>query len=434
MCFRDLLEELEAEGEIKRVEEEMSPTYEIAAELRDSEKALLFENVKGHEMRVVGNLYGTRERLVCGLGIEKSQIIERIRNSLSNPDRPKVVTGGPIKEVSEKEVDLGKLPILRHFEKDGDPYVTSSVVVAKDSEDNRNISFHRMQQIDEDKFAIRLVPRDLHKMFEKSEERGEPLEVAAVLGNGPAISLAAATSPSYEFDEFELASAIAGENTLKLVECETVGVEVPAKSEIALEGKLLPGKRATEGPFADITGTYDASRQQPVFKVEHINHREDPVYQGILPGSPEHQLLMGVPREPLIYEEVSEICEVEDVALSPGGCGWLHAMISIKKEKPDDGSRAIEAAFRAHSSLKHVVIVDSDIDIYDPQNIEWAIATRSRADRDVEIKSDVVGSSLDPTADPNSRLGSKMGIDATKDLDDPEKFEKARIPDSNSEV
>jgi len=263
-------------------------------------------------------------------------------------------------------------------------------------------------------------------MFKKSEEEGESLEVAAVTGVHPGVALAAATSPSYEVDEYGIAENLYPE--LKLAKCDTVGVEIPARAEIAFEGRLLAEKRAPEGPFADITGTYDAVRQQPVFKVDQITRRKDAIYQAILPGNSEHQLLMGMPREPQIYKEASEIAEVQNVVLTPGGSGWLHAIVSISKQGADEGGKTIEAAFRAHSSLKHVVVVDEDIDIYDSENVEWAIATRARADRDVVIKSDVEGSSLDPTADPKTRLGSKMGIDATKNLEESEKFERAHIP------
>ncbi len=135
-----------------------------------------------------------------------------------------------------------------------------------------------------------------------------------------------------------------------------------------------------------------------------------------------------MPREPLIFEEVEKVANPVDVALTSGGCGWLHAVVGIEKEDEDDGKKVINAAFEAHSSLKHVVVVDEDIDIHDSEEVEWAIATRFRGDRDTLIKSDIEGSSLDPTADPETRLGCKTGIDATIDLDNSEKFERAKIP------
>lgn len=427
MSLRDFIKKLEHENEIKRIEEKVSPRYEIAKKLKNSEKVLLFENVANHEIEVIGNLYGTRKRIGKGLSIEQNQLIDFLRNSLSSLKKPKTTTEAPIQEMITDDVNLKKLPILHHFEKDGGPYVTSSILVGKDPEGNRNLSFHRLQLIDDDKFSVRLVPRNLHSMFKKAEDRGESLDVAAVIGVDPAVALAAATSPPYEVDEYEIAESMS--NQLKLVKCLSNDLEVPSDAEIVFEGKLLAGERAQEGPFADITGTYDAVRQQPVFEVEKITRRKDAFYQALLPGSSEHQYLMGIPREPLIFEEVEKVARVDNAVLTPGGCGWLHGVISINKQNPDEGKKAIDAAFEAHPSMKHVVVVDEDIDIYDPEEVEWAIATRSRADEDVMILSDVKGSSLDPTADSETRLGSKMGIDATKDLDNYDKFEKANIPD-----
>lgn len=427
MTFRDFLARLDQEGELQHFEEEVSREYEIAKRLDSSEDAILFENVEGTDVVVAGNVYGSRDRISDSLGVDKDRLIEKMRESLADPKDPDVVSKAPVQEVVEEGPDLGEYPILEHFEGDGGPYVTSAIIAAEDSEGKRNLSFHRMKLIDEDRFTVRVVPRDLYRMFKESEEDNEPLQVAAIFGVDVGLALAAATSLPYEVDEYGLANNLIG--GLELVECRSLDLEVPAGAEIVMEGEFLPGERAPEGPFADITGTYDAVRQQPVFEVDLITSREDPIYPALLPGGPEHKLLMGTPREPVIYEEVDGVTESVDVALTPGGCGWLHAIVSIDKEKEDAGREAIRAAFRGHSSLKHVVVVDDDIDIYDPGEVEWAIATRFRADRDAIIESEVEGSSLDPTADPETRLGSKMGVDATKDLGDNEKYERARIPD-----
>lgn len=426
MSLRNFLEKIDQINELNRVKEEVAKKYEIASKLKASEDALLFENVKNHDIRVAGGLYGTRKRISKGLGVSKNQLIDRMRESLSNLKKPKMTSEAPVQETIEEKIDLEKYPILKHFEKDGGPYTTSTILVAKDSDGNRNLSFHRMQLIGKDRFAVRLVPRNLHKMFKEAENQGESLEVAAIIGAHPGLALAAATSPDYEVDEYEIAANLS--DGLELTEGHSVELEVPAHSEIIFEGELLANERASEGPFADITGTYDAVREQPVFQVKCITRRENAIYQAILPGSSEHRLLMGMPREPLIFEEVNKVSTAEDVAMTPGGCGWLHAVISINKENSEEGKKAIEAAFEAHSSLKHAIIVNDDIDIHDSQDVEWAIATRARADEDVIIKSGVKGSSLDPTADPETRVGSKMGIDATKDLEDSEKFERAHIP------
>ncbi len=429
--LREFLESLDRLGELERVEKEVSTRYEIASLLRDSENALIFEKVNRGKMKVVGNIYGSRKRIALGLGIEQDELINRLRRALASSRKPRIRSSGPVMEVIEEEVDLEKLPILKHFGKDGGPYVTSSVLVAKDSDGNRNLSFHRMMLIGKRKFAVRIVPRNLYEIFAEAEDRGESLEVAAIIGVSPAVAMAAASSPPYEMDEYGIANDLS--KSLELVKCHSLDLGVPAGAEMVLEGKLLVGERAEEGPFADITRTYDAVRKQPVFEVENIMRREDAIYQALLPGSREHQYLMGIPREPLIFEEIDKVVDVRNVILTPGGCGWLHGAVSIRKKGSNDARRAVEAAFRGHPSMKHVVVVDEDIDIYDHQSLEWAIATRFRADEDAVIKPDVEGSSLDPVADPETRLGCKMGIDATKDMGNDERFKIAEIPDPEEE-
>ncbi len=208
---------------------------------------------------------------------------------------------------------------------------------------------------------------------------------------------------------------------------------VPAEAEIVLEGTMSLDEEVVEGPLVDITGTYDAQRKQPIIKLKRIMHREDYIYQALLPSGMEHKLLMGLPREVMIWEAVSRVVpSVKAVNLSSGGCGWLHAIISIKKQRDGDAKNAIMAAFGAHASLKHVVVVDTDIDVYDLSEVEWAIATRFQGDEDLVIIRNVRGSTLDPSSDQESGLTTKVGIDATRPLQKPsESFEKAKIPMSD---
>jgi UbiD family decarboxylase len=171
-----------------------------------------------------------------------------------------------------------------------------------------------------------------------------------------------------------------------------------------------------EGPFIDLTETYDVVRLQPVIEIERITHRRDPFYQALLPGLAEHKLLMGLPREPTIYAAVNEVCDCLNVCLTGGGMSWLHAVVQIDKQHPDDGLRAATAAFEGHSSLKHVVVVDLDVDPFDATQVEWAIATRFQVDRDLLIFENQPSSSLDPSATqvPGQKARTaKMGIDAT---------------------
>jgi 2,5-furandicarboxylate decarboxylase 1 len=238
------------------------------------------------------------------------------------------------------------------------------------------------------------------------------LPVAICIGNSIPVLLAAAMSPPKGVDELGIANAL---HTTPLVRCRTVDLEVPADSEVVLEGRITH-RLTAEGPFPDLTETMDIVRQQPVVEIDCITHRQRPIYHALLPGRSEHKLLMGMPREPTIYTEVSRVCRCRNVLITPGGTSWLHAVVQISKEQSDDGRRAIEAAFRGHGSLKQVIVVDDDVDIYNPQEVEWALATRFQADRDLVVLTEQPGSSLDPSAThvpgQKSRT-SKMGLDAT---------------------
>jgi UbiD family decarboxylase len=280
----------------------------------------------------------------------------------------------------------------------------------KDAVSGRNMAFHRLLRLDERRFAIRLVEgRGTHTAWQRA---GGELEVAICIGNSPAVLLAAAMSPAPGVDELSIANAL---GPTPVVRCRTVALEVPAAAEIVLEGHITP-QLVAEGPFLDLTETMDIVRQQPVVEITCMTQRRGAWYQALLPGGLEHKLLMGVPREPTIYDEVSKVCDCVNVMLTLGGGSWLHGVVQIRKQDAEDGKRAIEAAFRGHGSLKHVVVVDDDIDIYDAMELEWAIATRFQADRDLVVLPDQPGSSLDPSG--RHVLGrksrtAKMGLDAT---------------------
>jgi UbiD family decarboxylase len=220
------------------------------------------------------------------------------------------------------------------------------------------------------------------------------------------------------------------EDHLRLIECENVEACAPAGAELVLEGRVSATEEVNEGPFVDATGTYDIVRKQPVVEVVGVMHRRDFVYQALLPSGAEHGLLMGLPHEVLIWEAVSKVVpKVYAVNLSVGGSGWLHAVISIEKQLDGDAKNALLAAFAAHPSLKHAVVVDSDINVCDSTDVEWAVATRFQASKDLMVVNNVRGSTLDSSADQETGLTSKMGIDATKSFAKPkEKFERAKIP------
>jgi UbiD family decarboxylase len=309
-----------------------------------------------------------------------------------------------------KEINLDELPIPLHLPQDAGHYIASNVVIIKDPELGRNMCYHRLLRLDKNHFAARIVERrGTYTAMEKTE--GD-LEVAICIGVSQAVHLAASMSPPPGVDELSVAHALAA---TPLVKCMTKDLEVPADAEIILEGRIV-NRRVAEGPFMDLTETMDIVREQPVIEIDLITHRRKPIFHALLPGGLEHKLLMGMPREPTIFAAVNEVANCTGVAITPGGASWLHAVVQIDKEGPDDGRRAIEAAFRGHGSLKHVWIVDTDIDIYNPAAVEWAMATRFQAGEDLYLFADQPGSSLDPSGKhvPGQKSKTdKLGLDCT---------------------
>jgi len=409
--FRSFLDQLDKNRELIRIKKEVSTEYEMAGIIDAlGEKPVFFEKVKESSIPVVGGLVSSKELIARALNVKREQLLPKLSNAIENPVRPDVVERGECQEIVEKNVDLTKLPIMRYTEKDGGKYIASAICVVKDPELGRNTCFHRLMLLDKKRFVARIVEeRGTDTALKKS---GGELDIAICIGNSTAVLLAASTSLPKGVDEMGMANAL--EKT-ELVRCKTIDVEVPKDCEIVLEGRITK-ERTSEGPFLDLTGIVDRVRQQPVIEIKCITHRENPIYQTILAGRNEHKFLMGMPKAPTIFNEVNKVCECKDVYVTPGGCSWLHAVVQIKKRNPDDGEKAIEAAFKGHKSLKHCIVVDDDINIYDPNDVEWAIATRFQADKDAVILPKQRGSSLDPSGDlteGKKATTCKMGLDAT---------------------
>ncbi len=411
MGFRSFLEQLDKSGELTRIKKEVSTEYEMAGIVEAlGEKPVFFEKVKESNIPVVAGLLSSKEIIARALNLKKGDLQHNLSNAIKNPLPPRVAEKGQCQEIIEREVDLTKLPIMKFTEKDGGKYVASAVAIVRDPQLGRNMSFHRLMLIGKNRFVARIVEeRGTDTALKNS---GGELDVAICIGNSTPVLLAAATSLPKDVDELGMANAL--ERT-ELIKCKTIDLEVPKDCEIVLEGRITK-ETAPEGPFLDTTGTIDKIRQQPVIEIKCITHREKPIFQTLLPGRHEHQFLMGMPKEPTIFNEVNKVCECKDVYITPGGCSWLHAVVQIKKKNSDDGKKAIVAAFEGHKSLKHCVIVDEDIDIYNPHDVEWAIATRFQADKNAVILPNQRGSSLDPSGDLTAGRKArtcKMGLDAT---------------------
>ncbi|HNS52102.1 MAG TPA: UbiD family decarboxylase [Anaerolineae bacterium] len=377
------------------------------------DRPLLFDNPLRPGWRAAANVCARRENFAWALGTTVGGIVPRMVEALGSPSLPPLVQDAPCQEVVEPATDLGRLPILKHLAGDGGPYITAGVAVIRDPDTGRNASFHRLMQIGPSSMVGRIVEgRGTDTAWRKAAAAGRDLPMAVCLGAPVHVLLAASMNAAPGVDELAIAQAL---QPTPVARCITVDLEVPALCEAILEGRLTT-RLADEGPFIDLTETWDIVRAQPIFEVDCLTHRREPIYHALLPGGPEHRLLMGLPREPNLFRTVAEAVDCRAVSITPGGMCWLHAVVQISKHSPNDGRRAIEAAFQGHGSLKHVVVVDQDVDPFDPAVVEWAIATRFQADRDLIVLPDQPSSSLDPSAElvPGQKARSaKMGLDAT---------------------
>lgn len=422
MDFRSFIKKLEASGKLVRIKRPVSKKFEAASILKKLDgNAVLFEKIKESEFSVAGNVFSSKESIARYFGCKPQELIRKMVDALNKPTKPNIVKKAPCQEVviDEKDIDLDKLPILRHTRIDGGNYITSGVFIARDKELGMNASFHRCMQLDKKRFSVRVCERNLYEFLKRASGT---LDVAVCIGNPANVLLAGATSPPIGQFEFEIANSL---EKLDVVKAKFADVLVPANSEFVIEGTLTMNELEDEGPFLDLTGTMDFVRKQPVLTVKKITHRRNAIWHALLPGGNEHGLLMGMPREPTIFAEVSKVAKCINVNITPGGCSWLHAVVQIEKESDEQIRKVIEAAFKGHSSLKHVFVVDKDIDANNMQEVEWALATRFQGDKQLYIYPNQKGSSLDPSAEQPSRNTCKVGFDLTIPLArDKKDFEK----------
>ncbi|MFW6121224.1 MAG: UbiD family decarboxylase [Petrotogales bacterium] len=411
MNLREFLSLLEKEKKLLCIKKEVSTNYEIANIIYSlDEKPVIFENVKGFDFQIFSGITSDRDIIAKGLGTTKDKLLFKLVEALRNPKEPEMIDNAPCQEIIIDDPNLSKIPLLYHLEGDGGRYGSATVATIKDPDTGRNVSYHRLMEIGRNKFTARLIKnRQTRTTYDKID--GD-LEMAACIGNSVPVMVAASLGPPSGVDEFSIANAL---DKTPMVKCITKDLEVPAESEFVIEGRLTR-ELDREGPFVDLTETRDFERQEPIFVVDCITRRKDAMYQALIPGRLEHKMLMGMPKEPTIYDEVSKVVNCKNVLVTMGGGSWLHGIVQINKKNPGDPKKAIEAAFNGHKSMKHVIIVDEDVDIYNPNAIEWAIATRFQGDKDLVIKPDQPGSSLDPSGKHEvgkKTLTTKVGVDAT---------------------
>ena len=415
---------------LKTVKTKVSTKYEIAGitAKMDGSHSILFENVKDSDFRVVTNLVGSRKKFAIAVGGNENNIHERIVSAIKRAKKPKIVSRGKFME--NKSGNLSCLPVITHFEKESGPFITSSIVYVENPETKKqNSSFHRMMPIDKNHFSIRMVEgRHLHRCFVNAKEHGEDLRVAVTVGVHPAISIAGAYQHKWGKDEINIANSLLN-GKLTLSKTPIHGLNVPSNAEIVMEGRILSDMVHPEW-MVEMLQTYDHKRSQPVFELDNLYFRNNPIFHDILSGYSEHRLLMGMPIESKLNGELKRFYrQTQKVSMTNGGCNWLHAVVQIKKQKNSDPKKLIKKTFELHRSLKQVTIVDDDIDPNDATSVEYALATRFQADKDIVLFKKVRGSSLDPSSDQKKLQTAKMGIDATRSLSKrPEGFELAKIP------
>ncbi|QLH03549.1 UbiD family decarboxylase [Nitrosopumilus cobalaminigenes] len=428
--LRSYISQIKKIHELKTVKTPVSTKFEIAGITAkvDGSHAVMFEKIKESNFRLISNLIGTRKRFGIAVGGNESNIHEKVILAIKKAKKPKIVSSGKFME--NKSKNILSMPIVTHFEKESGPFITSSVAYAKNPETGKqNSSFHRMMPIDETHLSIRMVEgRHTHRCFVDAKEHGEDLKIAITVGVHPAISIAGAYQADWGKDEIDIANSLLG-GKLTLAKLPFSGLNVPSGAEIVMEGKILQDKTHPEW-MVEMLQTYDHKRSQPVFEIENMFFRNNPIFHDVLSGYSEHRLLMGMPIESKLNGELKKsFSQTKQVSLSDGGCNWLHAVVQIKKKNDSDPQKIIKKTFESHRSLKQVTVVDEDIDVNSAESIEYAMATRFQADKDLVIIKNVRGSSLDPSSNQQKLRTAKMGIDATRSLSKrPEGFELAKIP------
>jgi 2,5-furandicarboxylate decarboxylase 1 len=417
--FRDYLQKLIDIGELEKVATEVDLRH-VSAKVGASKKALWFESVRGYDFDVVSGILGSRERMGVCLDCDHRDIGKSFMKRIGGRQPPKIVTTSPVKEVILRgdEVDLTALPVPLISQSDGGPYITGGVGVCKDAEFGRNVGMYRLMIRTTRETSVDMVSAsDLKLFYERAFKAGRGLPFAVAIGTHPSVMMAAAHMAPAGLDEFELAGGIAGE-PIELVKCETVDLEVPADSEIVLEGEILPiGWTEDEGRFGDFTGFVGPIKWNPVFRVNAVTYRKKPIYYALhMPNEVDY--LVAPPLEGSAWQALATagITGRAVYAPQPSGCNF-HLNAAIKK-RPGEGKNAVMALLSL-KRVKHVVVTDEDVDIFDPAAMDRALAYRVRPAHDIIIIDGARASHLDPSIQLNVGKGSlialtgKWGVDAT---------------------
>lgn len=445
LTLRDWLAHLTHTARLATIDQPVALEHELAAIAKrlDGTQAAFFTKPGGHDVPVVSGFMSRRGWIAEAMGVAEADLLARFREAADQPVPSKEIprAEAPCQQVVHTSgIDLHQLlPIPTHSEHDNGPYITAGLVIARNPRTGvQNVSINRIQVHGPDRMAILLLPRHLYAFQKAAEEAGEALDVAIAIGVDPLTMLASQAISPIDSDELEIAGALHGA-PLPVVKCVSNGVHVPAYAEIVIEGRILPNVRELEGPFGEFPKYYSAQEAREVIEVTAVTHREKPIFHTIVPAEMEHLLLGAIPREATLLAHLQRSHpNVKDVHLSVGGVCRYHLWVQFEKKREGEAKNVILCAFGAHYDIKQVVVVDTDVDVHDPAEIEWAIATRFQADRDLVVIEGAQGSPLDPSttvgqpedAPPHLQgVSAKMGLDATRPVVYPSHvFTRVRIP------
>lgn len=431
--LRSFIEILEESNLIYTVEKEVDWDLEagsvIATAQDESGRAVLFEKVKDREgFRLCAGILGSMEQVALAMGCEKSEISDKFNECRENPIPTVEVEKGRCQEnvIIGDKLDLYNVPIPKHAPKDGGPVITGGICFSRSLHGGRhNMGYNRMHVKDKLTSGICINEwRHLKEFYNEAEAEGKALPVSIVSGVDPALYIAAGMR--FEGEEIAVAGAIRGK-AIEVVKSVTNDIYVPENAEVVIEGEILPEIRDYEGPLGEFTGHYGAPWYSPVFKVTAITYRNNPIFQTINGASFEHINLGNVvPREPLLLKYTRYVSEgVTAVHIPPYGSGFM-AIVQLKKKNPGEPKNVIMAAMTSHVNIKNVIVVDEDVDIYNPNDILWAMSTRVIPETDIFTIPYAQGHEMDPGSDERG-VQTKMGIDAT--LSEGNKcFERVRYP------
>lgn len=434
--FRALAAAWEAQGHLRRVDRPVSPVHEVAAiaAAYKGARPLRFEHVAGIAHPVVIGMGGDRTLLAKSLDAAPCELVPRLMEAIVRPLPTRTVPAAPVYDtVVRPPLAIGEvLPALTYHELDAGPYHVLGVLVVRSADGGRRyLSVRRMQVLAGNRMSVVITSPELRGQVSDFENARRPVDVAVMFGVVPGIVLCSQV-PTHLFhvDKLDVAGALLGA-PLAVARCQTVDLEVLAGCEWVIEGRILPGVREPEGPFGELGGYYSVRAPQPVIEITAVAHRSDPIIQTVLPGSYEERLPGAVNRELVILQTVRQsVPGVRAVHVTMGGLGRFHAIVQIAKQQPGDGKQAALAAFAADKDVKHVVVVDDDVDLFDLEDVEWAIATRVQANEDVFVVAGARGSPLE-SSHLLRGVTAKVGIDATYPQAQAQLFRRIRIPGKN---